>query len=67
MAGIKVEIVIECDEANEIVQHLSVLKSQFIKEIKKKNSGMDLPERLNSLVIEDSNCYGEHKATIKWD
>lgn len=65
--GIKVTIEIECDEANEIIQHLNVIKSDLTKIIKQKNSGLDLYARLDGKELTDSNCYGDHKVKVVWE
>lgn len=62
--GYKVNIEIECDEPNEICQHLSKIKSDLIKVIKQKNSGLDLDDRLIKVNFDDNNCYGDHTVKI---
>lgn len=53
----KVNIIIECDEDNEIAQHLDKIRKDFIKAIKK---GLIT----ENFALEDNNCYGEHSAIV---
>lgn len=59
----KVKIEIECDSIVELVNHLSVIRAQVIKEKKKQNLSVDdeFPKRV---VLSDNNCYGTHEVKI---
>lgn len=64
--GFKVFIEIECEESNEIIQHLNKIKSDLTKEIKKKTSISD-EDRLPLVDLYDNNCYGTHEVKIITD
>lgn len=53
----KVTIEIECDEDNEIAQHLDKLKKDFIKAAKANKI-------TENFAVEDDNCYGSHTAIV---
>lgn len=53
----KVTIEIECDEDNEIAQHLDKLRKDFIKAIKKGQIA-------EGFTLVDNNCYGNHSVEV---
>jgi len=55
----KVTIEIECDEYNEICQHLDKIRKDMIKSIKKDTIEKDKGEQFY-----DNNCYGTHTVVI---
>lgn len=61
--GLRVTVVIECDEANEIVQHLDHLKKEIRKEYTKHPEIFDKTGFIKSFT--DNNCYGEHQCNIE--
>jgi hypothetical protein len=60
----KAIIVIECDEDNEVLKHLSVIRKQLKAAILKRRKEQD---NLNDLVVVDDNCYGSHMATVHYE
>lgn len=60
----KVEINIECETIKEFNQHLTVLKTQLQKEMRRLALQWDdeFPEVVN---LDDDNCYGAHSVTVK--
>lgn len=58
-------IVIECDEDNEVIQHLNVLTKDLKKQIIKRRK--ENPEDVTDLKSYDDNCYGSHQATVHFD
>jgi hypothetical protein len=60
----KAIIVIECDEDNEVIQHISVLRKQLKGAILQRRKH---PENLKDLVVVDDNCYGSHMATVHYE
>ena len=61
----KVTIIIECDEPNEIVQHLDKLKKDIKADVKRHPDKYDdLTVYNDPIRFEDSNCYGEHDCSI---
>jgi hypothetical protein len=60
----KAIIVIECDEDNEVIQHLTVVRKQLKAAILKRRK---TPDDLTDIVVDDDNCYGSHMATIEFD
>lgn len=58
----KVTIIIECDEYNEICQHLDKIRKDMIKSIKKGTIESDSGDQFY-----DDNCYGEHSVEIDID
>lgn len=61
----KAIIVIECDEDNEIIQHISEIRKQLKKAIltRRKYS----PNEMSDIAVHDDNCYGSHMATIHYE
>ena len=56
-----INIRIECSDYDEILTHLSVIRS----EIKKKRNEIEFEsDELTTIKIEDSNCYGYHLVEI---
>lgn len=55
----KITITIECIEDEEILTHLSVIRQQVRKEIKRQKYFLQ-----EKAVLTDNNCYGYHKVTI---
>lgn len=55
----KVRVTIDCETASEVYSHMRVALKQIRKSFKKT----PIPKRL--IVLEDFNCYGEHRVTIK--
>jgi hypothetical protein len=62
--GFEVDICIYCESEELILTHLSVIRAQVKKEIKRRNGEIDL-EKDETILITDENCYGEHSLTIK--
>ena len=58
----KVTIIIECDEYNDICQHLDKIRKDMIRSIKKGTIESDKGEQFS-----DNNCYGEHHVEIDLD
>ncbi len=50
-------IVIDCDEDNEIAQHLDKLRKDFTKAAKQQKI-------TENFALEDNNCYGNHAAIV---
>jgi hypothetical protein len=65
----KAIIVIECDEDNEVIQHISEIRKQLKKEIlaRRKDEQMTGLTSLMDIVVTDDNCYGSHMATVHYD
>lgn len=64
----KAIIVIECDEDNEVIQHLSVIRAQLKKEILfRRKWTIKGEESLKDIVVTDDNCYGSHMATVHYE
>lgn len=55
----RISIEIECDTIGEIQAHLTCLRDQVKKEMKKQKLMLD-DELPLDIELEDSNCYGEH-------
>ena len=55
----KVTVVIECDEYNEICQHLDKIRKDIKKSIVKGTI-----ETVPLDFFDDNNCYGTHTVTI---
>jgi hypothetical protein len=53
----EINIIIECDNEEDLLLHLSVIRLQIKKAMKKTPT---LPD----MVLEDNNCYGYHKVEI---
>ena len=60
--GLRVDIVIECEEENEILAHLDVIRAQIKNKFKEINN-----EVKDTIQLEDSNCYGDHTVIINLD
>lgn len=60
----KAIIVIECDEDNEVIQHLTVITKQLKKAILNRRKD---PEEFDDLIVTDNNCYGSHMATVHYE
>lgn len=58
----KATITIECDDEQELFAHLSVIRQEVKKEVKKQNGEITKKAR-----IYDSNCYGQHLIIVKPD
>lgn len=65
----KAIIVIECDEDNEVIQHMSEIRKQLKREIlsRRKDEGLTGLTSLTDVVVTDDNCYGSHMATIHYE
>lgn len=65
----KAIIVIECDEDNEVIQHISEIRKQLKREIlsRRKDEAMTGLTSLTDIVVTDDNCYGSHMATVHYD
>ena len=63
----KVKIEIECDDEQEVLSHLNVIRKQikraFRKHLKKDPEYMEHPE----FLLEDNNCYGLHSVIVTED
>lgn len=59
----KVTVVIECDEKQEICQHLDKLKKDIQSEIKRFPDKFD--QNTETLVFDSNNCYGEHRCSVE--
>lgn len=57
----KVKIIIDCEDTQEVISHLQVIISQIKKERKKY---LD-KEITKKTTIIDNNCYGIHHLTLK--
>ncbi len=65
----RVVIVIDCDEDNEVIQHLAVVKKQLkaaILKRRKENESQTVSNQMD-IDVSDSNCYGSHKAIVHFD
>jgi hypothetical protein len=60
----KAIIIIECDEDNEVIQHISVIRRQLKSAILKRRK---TPEDMSDLIVDDDNCYGSHMATVHYE
>lgn len=56
----KVKIEIDCSDIDEIYSHLAVIKSQIKQHLKT----VDTEKKIKTFTVEDSNCYGSHKAKV---
>ena len=57
--GLHVEIKIYCDDEKEVLSHLSVIRRDLKREIKKQKGEIKVP-----MDFEDSNCYGDHTVIV---
>lgn len=62
--NMKAIIVIECDEDNEVIQHISEIRKQLKREILKRRK--NAPDDISDMVVTDDNCYGSHMATVEY-
>jgi hypothetical protein len=62
--GFEIDICIYCETEQEILTHLSVIRSQVKKEIRRRKGEIDL-NKDEVITITDEACYGEHSLTIK--
>jgi hypothetical protein len=60
--GLRVDIVIECETEDQILSHLSMIRKQIKDKLKAINN-----EVMDTIHIEDSNCYGDHTVIINLD
>jgi hypothetical protein len=60
----QVTIHIACDSLEEILTHLSVIRGEVRKVIKKDAQGL-VQNGKQPVLMEDSNCYGCHTVIIK--
>lgn len=60
--GLRVDIVIECETEYEIFSHLYAIAEQLRKRLQQTNN-----EVIETIQIEDSNCYGDHTVIINLD
>ena len=58
-SGVNVNIHIACDSLEELLTHLSVIRSQIKKQAINK-------EGYAEWKVMDNNCYGTHVAQINW-
>ncbi len=58
----KANITIECETGGEMVSHLHCLLMQMKKEIRKAKKTGNIKK---PIILEDSNCYGDHIARIR--
>lgn len=63
----KAIIVIECDEDNEVIQHLTVIRKQLKKALRIRSISNILAPDNSDIVVSDNNCYGSHMATVEFD
>jgi hypothetical protein len=54
-----IEIEIICEDERELLLHLTVIREQIKKEIKKQKGELLVPA-----TLKDSNCYGDHTVNI---
>lgn len=55
----KIEINIDCEDEGELLSHLSVIRTEVKRAIRKKDGYINVP-----VTIEDENCYGTHTVNI---
>lgn len=55
-----IEINICCEDERELLVHLSVIRRNIKREIKRQKGGLLVPA-----TLKDSNCYGDHTVNIK--
>lgn len=61
--GFEIDISIYCETEEEILTHLSVIRSQVKKEIRRRKGEIDL-QKDEVITITDEACYGQHSLTI---
>jgi hypothetical protein len=54
-----IEINIVCEDEREFLAHLSVIRQEVKREIKKQEGELKIPATLR-----DNNCYGDHTVNI---
>lgn len=54
-----IDISISCEDESELFSHLTKIRSQIKREIKKQYGALDYPA-----TLEDDNCYGHHTVNI---
>lgn len=59
--GLYMNIEVYCETGQELIAHLSNIRSKLKKELKKM--GGDIPDGVD-VYFEDSNCYGNHVVKI---
>lgn len=62
--GFEVNIIINCETEEEILSHLSAIRSRFKKELRKLPNG--IPDGVD-MEWDDDNCYGSHVVRIEPD
>jgi hypothetical protein len=60
--GLRADIVIECETEQELLSHLTVIRQQVKKKLREINN-----EITDTIILEDSNCYGDHTVVINLD
>lgn len=53
------EITINCEDERELLVHLSVIRRQINREVKKQQGELKVPS-----TLQDSGCYGDHTVNI---
>lgn len=56
----KIQITIECLDDDEALTHLSVIRSQLKKELKKVANIVNPDD----IAFTDNNCYGTHSVSV---
>lgn len=60
----KINITIDCeDNLQDVKTHLSVVREQVVKAMKEADAKGWYRDR----ELSDSNCYGEHTISMKWE
>ncbi len=54
-----IEIEIVCEDEQELLAHLSVIRRDVKREIRKQKGELKVPS-----TLKDSNCYGDHTVNI---
>lgn len=54
-----IEITINCEDEQELLSHLSVIRRNVKREIKSQSGKLIVPA-----TLEDNNCYGSHTVNI---
>lgn len=61
----KIKIEIDCDTIGELVSHMY----EIIRQVKKESRIFKLDPKNDTfekkVILDDNNCYGTHKVTIK--
>lgn len=61
----KVTIVIECDDEQDLFMHLSVIRQSLKNQSKKMENGFNGMRENEKISFDDSNCYGSHSVIME--